>query len=159
MLDCGQVTFSQKTSKHLYASFVDFLVCVLYLLPNALVTQYLIFLRLGRAKKKKKKKETYYVEINEKVCDAIDVMPCDGIRGAKVVNLKLDAYKSLIKLGSQIVSINGEHMKTYTFKNIEKLLNKSKVRIKFEVCSFFFYLFYLIKKKKKKKRKSDNEFC
>ena len=92
--------------------------------------------------------KAYYAEIPERELRPFN----DGTnRGCKIIEVSEDisdeGWAQSIKLPSKIISIAGERITGYTFKNIRRMLTKCPLPIRFrlEVNYYIIHLFIYIK--------------
>ena len=83
--------------------------------------------------------KVYYAEIPERPTEVLGLQPFnDGTnRGCKIVDVSDDisqeGWAQVIQCPSKIISIAGERITGYTFKNIRRMLTKCPLPIKFRL--------------------------
>ena len=83
--------------------------------------------------------KAYYAEIPERPTEVLELRPFnDGTnRGAKIIEVNEDiadeGWAQAIQCPSKIISIAGERITGYTFKNIRRMLTKCPLPIRFRL--------------------------
>eukprot|EP00493_Phyllostaurus_siculus_P002098 UN02109 len=83
--------------------------------------------------------KAYYAEIPSRSTEVLELRPFDDLtnRGAKIVDVMSDSssqsWAQEIQFPSRIISISGERVTQYTYKNIRRMLDKVRLPVRFRM--------------------------